>query len=339
MRRVILPIVIGVTAQLAVAQTPQLADGLYAEFKTERGTFVCSLDYQRAPMTVANFVGLAEGTIQANGVKGKKFYDGLTFHRVEPGFVIQGGDPKGDGSGGPGYEFPNETSPLLKHDSAGVLSMANAGPDTNGSQFFVTLAPAPHLDGSYNVFGRVVQGMDVVKAIQKGDHMITVRILRIGSAAGGFAVTQKSFDDLVAKAKADAVQRHAKQRTDALSQIQKKWPKLTTTRSGLMYEVLAKGSGGSPAATATVTVKYTGMLLDGTIFDSTDQHGGSATLQVNRVIPGLVRGAPGHETRREAAARHPSRACLRRPGVPWSDPRKRLPGVRGRAGRLLSERS
>ncbi|HET6486480.1 MAG TPA: peptidylprolyl isomerase [Spirochaetia bacterium] len=286
MRRILLPIVFGVTAQLAVAQTPQLADGLYAEFKTERGTFICSLEYQRAPMTVANFVGLAEGTIQANGVKGKKFYDGLTFHRVEPGFVIQGGDPNGDGSGGPGYEFPNETSPLLKHDAAGVLSMANAGPDTNGSQFFVTLAPAPHLDGSYNVFGRVVQGMDVVKAIQKGDHMVSVRILRIGGSAGGFVVTQKSFDDLVAKAKTASTQRHAKERADALSQIQRKWPKLITTRSGLMYEVLAKGSGGSPAATATVTVKYTGMLLDGTVFDSTDQHGGSASLQVNRVIPG-----------------------------------------------------
>ncbi len=285
-RKVILPFVIGLTAQLAVAQTPQLADGLYAEFKTERGTFVCSLDYQRAPMTVANFVGLAEGTIQANGVKGRKFYDGLTFHRVEPGFVVQGGDPNGDGTGGPGYEFPNETSPLLKHDSAGVLAMANAGPDTNGSQFYITLAPAPHLDGSYNVFGRVVQGMDVVQAIKQGDHMTTVRILRIGGAAGAFVVTQKSFDNLVAKAKAAATQRHAKERADAISQIQKKWPKLITTKSGLMYEVLKEGSGGSPAASATVTVKYTGMLLDGTIFDSTDQHGGSATLQVNRVIPG-----------------------------------------------------
>ena len=271
----------------AAAQNTQLADGLYAEIKTDRGTIICSLEYQKVPMTVSNFVGLAEGTLKANGSTGKKFYDGLTFHRVEPGFVIQGGDPAGDGSGGPGYEFPNETVPSLKHDGPGVMAMANAGPDTNGSQFYITMKATPWLDGGYNIFGRVVQGMDVVKAIKAGDHIISVRILRVGAAAGAFSVTQKGFETLVANAKAAAIERKNMDRKDTLADIQKKWPKLTTTKSGLMFEVLTPGTGASPVATSNVVVKYTGTLLDGKLFDSTDAHGGKpATFQANRVIPG-----------------------------------------------------
>jgi peptidylprolyl isomerase len=262
-----------------MGQDQALPEGLYAEITTDRGTIVCSLEYQKAPMTVSSFVGLAEGTIAANGVTGKKFFDGLTFHRVEPGFVIQGGDPNGDGTGGPGYEFPNETRPDLKHDRAGTLSMANAGPDTNGSQFFITLRPTPNLDGGYNVFGYIMKGMDVVNAIQKGDKITSVRILRVGDAAKAFAVTQESFNALVAKAKAS-------KRTAELALIQKKWPGLITTKSGLMYEVLQKGSGGSPPAGATVSVNYTGMLLDGKVFDSTAARGSPAVLRVDRVIKG-----------------------------------------------------
>jgi len=256
-----------------------LADGLYADITTPRGKIVASLAWDKAPMTVSSFVGLAEGTITANGVKGKHFFDGLTFHRVEPGFVIQGGDPRGDGTGGPGYEFPNETSPELKHDRAGTLSMANAGPDTNGSQFFITLAPTPNLDGGYNVFGYVVQGMDVVNAIQKGDRITSIRILRVGAAAKAFLPTDESFAALVAGAKTG-------ERKRALALIAQKWPHLTTTQSGLMYEILKKGSGGSPPAGARVSVNYTGMLLDGKVFDSTAARGQPAVLQVDRVIKG-----------------------------------------------------
>jgi peptidylprolyl isomerase len=269
----------------AAAQTAQLPDGLYAEIKTERGTIVCVLEYQKAPVTVSSFVGLAEGTLKANGAGGRKYFDGLTFHRVED-WVIQGGDPKGDGTGGPGYQFPNETRPDLKHDAAGVLAMANAGPDTNGSQFYITMKPVPQLDGGYSVFGRVVQGMDVVTAVKVGDHMISVRILRVGAAAGSFRVTQAGFDALVEKAKAAKAERKKMERSDALSQIAKKWPKLTTTKSGLMFEVLKKGSGGSPSPTSQVSVNYTGTLLDGKVFDSTTARGKPATFQVNRVIPG-----------------------------------------------------
>ena len=256
-----------------------LADGLYAEITTPRGKIVASLAYDKAPMTVSSFVGLAEGTITANGVKGKHFFDGLTFHRVEPGFVIQGGDPRGDGTGGPGYEFPNETSPELKHDKAGTLSMANAGPDTNGSQFFITLAPTPNLDGGYNVFGYVVQGMDVVNAVQKGDRITSIRILRVGATAKAFLPTDESFAAMIAGAKTG-------ERKRALALVAQKWPHLTTTKSGLMYEVLKKGSGSSPQAGARVSVNYTGMLLDGRVFDSTQARGQPAVLQVDRVIKG-----------------------------------------------------
>jgi len=269
---------------LLMAATPAVAEdlpnGLYAEITTDRGTIICSLEYEKAPMTVSSFVGLAEGTLAANGVTGKKFFDGLTFHRVEPGFVIQGGDPNGDGTGGPGYEFPNETSPELKHDRAGTLSMANAGPDTNGSQFFITLAPTPNLDGGYNVFGYVVKGMDVANAIRKGDRMNSVRILRVGAAAKAFTVTQAGFKALVANSK-------TRERSSELAFITKKWPHLTTTKSGLMFEVLEKGTGAqSPKAGATVTVSYTGMLLDGKVFDSTQARGQPAVLRVDKVIKG-----------------------------------------------------
>ncbi len=270
-----------------IAQGSTLPDGLYAEMKTDRGTIVCFLEYEKVPMTVANFVGLAEGTLKANGATGRKFYDGLTFHRVDKGFVIQGGDPKGDGSGGPGYQFPNEARPDLKHDAPGVLAMANAGPDTNGSQFYITMEPAPWLDGGYNVFGHVVQGMDVVTSIKVGDHITSVRILRVGSAAGSFSVTQQAFDGLVAKAHAAAGDKLKKDREAALTLIKKQWPKLTTTKSGLMYEVLKKGTGNvSPTQGATVSVNYKAMLLDGRVIDSTEARGTPATLRTDRVIKG-----------------------------------------------------
>ena len=144
--------------------------GLYAIMTTSMGTIVLKLYEKEAPKTVANFVGLAQGTKAwadpKTGQKVKKpFYNGLTFHRVIPGFMIQGGDPLGNGQGGPGYEFADEINPSLRHDRPGRLSMANAGPNTNGSQFFITLGPTPHLDNRHAVFGEVVEGMDIVKKI------------------------------------------------------------------------------------------------------------------------------------------------------------------------------
>jgi peptidyl-prolyl cis-trans isomerase A (cyclophilin A) len=262
-----------------------LPDGLYAEIATTRGTIVCRLEYEKAPMTVSNFVGLAEGVLKTTGPAGKKYYDGLTFHRVIKDFMIQGGDPQGNGSGGPGYEFPNEVSPALRHDGPGVLSMANAGPDTNGSQFYITHKATPWLDDGYSVFGRVVKGQEVVNAVQQGDVMRSVKILRVGASAKSFAVTQQGFDALVAKAKAAVGDRSRKARGDAIAVIQKQWPKLSTTKSGLMYQVLNAGSGGKPAKGAAVTVNYVGKFLDGKVFDQSAK-GSPATFRIGEVIEG-----------------------------------------------------
>mgnify|MGYP001500470929 CR=1 FL=1 len=181
----------------ATAETPPLPDGLYAEFTTPRGAIVAELFFEKTPLTVTSFVGLAEGTL--GPAPGKPYFDGLTFHRVVPGFVVQGGDPLGDGTGGPGYEFPDEFVPGLRHDAAGILSMANAGPDTNGSQFFFTLAPVNRLNYLHSVFGRVIRGLDVLPQIQQGDAITSVVIHRIGDAARAFRANQKTFVALVAQ--------------------------------------------------------------------------------------------------------------------------------------------
>lgn len=159
-------------------------NGIVAEIKTAKGDIYIQLHYKKAPLTVASFVGLAEGTLP-NKVKkiGEPYFDGLTFHRVVPNFVIQGGDPMGNGRGGPGYSFRQEIVKELSHDSEGVVAMANAGPNTNGSQFYITLAATTNLDGGYNIFGRVLKGMDVVKKITVGDRMDKVTIIRLGGDA------------------------------------------------------------------------------------------------------------------------------------------------------------
>ena len=176
------------------------APGLYADVETPRGAFTAELFYDQAPLTTLSFVGLAEGTLPTTegAPRGRPFFDGLTFHRVVPGFIVQGGDPRGDGEGGPGFAVPDEFVPGLRHDRAGVLSMANDGSDTNGSQFFVTLAPADRLNYLHPVFGRVVTGADVLGRIVQGDRIERVTIRRVGPAAEGFRATPERFAELKA---------------------------------------------------------------------------------------------------------------------------------------------
>lgn len=187
------------TLATAAEEKSKLPDGLYAEMDTSKGKIILFLEFEKTPLTVANFVGLAEGTKEYSRdggppkAEGKPFYDGLKFHRVIPNFMIQGGDPQGSGRGGPGYRFRNEIVASLKHDRAGILSMANAGPDTNGSQFFITHKDTPWLDGKHTVFGHVVEGQDVVNQIVTGDTIKTVKIIRVGDKAKAFKGDESDF--------------------------------------------------------------------------------------------------------------------------------------------------
>ncbi|MCL2832535.1 MAG: peptidylprolyl isomerase [Treponema sp.] len=249
----------------------ELGDGLFARITTVRGDIVVRLEYQKTPLTVCNFVALAEGKM--NITANKPFYNGLTFHRVIANFMIQGGDPLGNGRGGPGYQFPDEFDPSLKHDGPGVLSMANAGPNTNGSQFFITHVATPWLDGKHTIFGRVVQGQDVVNAIVQGDKIDKITIIRNGPAAMAFRADQTAFDALLRNRNAAMAADALNRRNADLAEIDKKYPNTTTTSSGLKYIITKKGTGDKPAPGKTVSVKYKGMLLSGQVFDNSDISG------------------------------------------------------------------
>ena len=264
-----------------------LGDGLFARITTNRGDIVVRLEYQKTPLTVCNFVALAEGKMTA--AAGKPYYNGLSFHRVINDFMIQGGDPLGNGSGGPGYRFPDEIDPSLKHDGPGVLSMANAGPGTNGSQFFITHVATPWLDGKHTVFGRVVQGQDVVNVIRQGDKMERITIIRNGTQANAFKADQSVFDALLRNAGSTAQARVQVQRAADIRQIEQTYRGTTTTSSGLRYIVEKPGTGAKPAPGNTAVVNIKGKLLTGQFFANSDLSGGPQELQVGagRIIAGL----------------------------------------------------
>lgn len=249
----------------------KLKDGLYAKFFTSRGEILCLLEFEKTPLTVANFIGLTEGTKELGGgsKSGTRYYDGLTFHRVIPDFMIQGGCPLGTGTGGPGYTFPDEIDPELRHDAPGVLSMANSGPGTNGSQFFITHVPTPWLDGKHTVFGYVISGQSVVDAIKQGDKIETIEIIRVGKDAEAFQADQAAFDNLLVTMKERQQDKELAALEAQQIQIETKYADAITTPSGLKYVVVQEGSGDqTPAKGATVTAHYTGKLINGTKFDS-----------------------------------------------------------------------
>lgn len=270
-------------------------DGIFAEIKTTKGNITLELEYQKTPITVANFISLAEGTntfVTDTKLKGKPFYTGLKFHRVIKDFMIQGGDPLGNGSGNPGYKFKDEIVADLKHNSGGILSMANSGPATNGSQFFITHKETPWLDGKHTVFGHVTNGMDVVNAIEQNDVIIEVNIVRKGASAKKFDAA-KIFSDYYSNkdaAEKAEQEKEAAARAIANAAALKEFEKGKTTASGLKYIVLKEGTGAKPLASSNVKVHYTGTLVDGKVFDSSVQRGEPIDLGLNQVIKGWTEG-------------------------------------------------
>uniref|UniRef100_UPI004049F0D1 peptidylprolyl isomerase n=1 Tax=Flavobacterium sp. TaxID=239 RepID=UPI004049F0D1 len=253
----------------------KLEDGIYADITTTKGKIILKLEFEKTPITVANFIALAEGKnpFVEEKYKGKPFYDGLKFHRVLADFMIQGGDPLGTGEGNPGYRFADEFHEDLKHSKGGILSMANSGVNTNGSQFFITHKETPWLDNIHSVFGEVVEGMDVVNAIVQDDSIEKVTIIRKGVVAKKFDAvkTFKDYYAVEAKNQKIAAENALKATEEKLALFAKVKETGITTKSGLIYQVLETGSGVKPKNGTQVYVNYAGFLENGMLFDTNYQ--------------------------------------------------------------------
>ena len=262
-----------------------LSDGLYADLETSKGNIILELYYEQAPTTVSNFVALAEGNhpVVDDQHEGKRYYDGLKFHRVIENFMIQGGDPTGTGSGGPGFQFDDEFSEELKHDGPGILSMANAGPGTNGSQFFITHVETPWLDGKHSIFGKVNSGQDVVDKVEQNDIIKKVKIIRIGEAANSFNAPENFENYISKKSEADILRAEAEKET-----LEKLTEGMKETESGLKYIISKKGSGPNAKKDDLLSVHYSLQLVDGSEIDSSFTRGAPIefTCGVGQVIKG-----------------------------------------------------
>ena len=263
-------------------------NGLFATLSTSKGEIKIELEFEKTPGTVGNFVGLSLGLI-SNSIKplGEAYYNGLKFHRVINDFMIQAGCPLGTGTGDPGYKFDDEFHNELKHDRPGVISMANAGPSTNGSQFFITHVETPWLDNKHTVFGNVIDGMDVVNSISQNDEIISVKINAVGDKAKAFDAA-KAFEDFN-KSKADRIKKEKENELKMLKDLSKGFSK---TSSGLLYKFEKENNSHKPSNGNKVKVHYKGMLLDGTVFDSSFKRNQPIefTLGVGQVIKGWDEG-------------------------------------------------
>ncbi len=239
-------------------------NGIYAKFTTSKGDILVNLEFEKTPGTVGNFIALAEGNMENSSKKqGTPYYNGLKFHRVIADFMVQGGCPQGTGTGDPGYKFEDEFHPELKHDKPGVLSMANSGPASNGSQFFITHIETPWLDNKHTVFGNVVEGQDIVDAIAQNDDLTSIEIIKVGDVAEKFNAIEafRTFEG--SREKREAAEKAAQK-----EMLDKVAAGYNETESGLRYQILQKGDGKQATKGANVSVHYKGQLLDGTVFDS-----------------------------------------------------------------------
>jgi len=265
-----------------------MKEGIYTKIKTNQGDILLTLHYKKTPGTVANFVGLSEGKID-NSFKSKNepFYDGIKFHRVIPDFMIQTGCPQGTGMGDPGYKFDDEFHPDLKHDKPGILSMANSGKATNGSQFFITHVPTQWLDNKHTVFGEVIEGQNVVDKIKQDDQINSIEIIREGSEANSWN-TLEVFNEFKSQ-KEKEISEIMQKNKQMIEEVSKGY---LETDSGLRYTVLSKGNGDSPNKGDLVKVHYKGQLLDETVFDSSYKRNEPIEFKVGigQVIPGWDEG-------------------------------------------------
>jgi FKBP-type peptidyl-prolyl cis-trans isomerase len=265
-----------------------MQDGLYAKFHTSKGEILVNLEFQKTPGTVGNFVALAQGNLE-NNVKpqGTPYYDGLNFHRVIPDFMIQGGCPLGTGTGDPGYKFDDEFHPDLKHSEPGILAMANSGPGSTGSQFYITHVETSWLDGKHTVFGNVVEGQDIVDAVAQGDTLTQLEIIAVGADAEAFKAVEafRTFEGSREK-------RLAEDKANAEAELEKLASGFDKTDSGLRYQILQKGTGVKAAKGKNVSVHYKGQLSDGTVFDSSYKRKEPIDFQlgVGQVISGWDEG-------------------------------------------------
>ncbi|MDA9977517.1 peptidylprolyl isomerase [Flavobacteriaceae bacterium] len=265
-----------------------MQDGLYAKIKTSKGEILAILHHKKVPGTVANFIGLSEGKIK-NSHKSLDvpYYDGLKFHRVIADFMIQTGCPNGTGTGDPGYKFDDEFHTELRHDKPGILSMANSGASTNGSQFFITHAPTNWLDDKHTVFGEVIDGLNIVNEIQQDDLIESITIVRVGDDAEKWNSLDE-FNNFKAK-KEILVKENQLKEQQIIESLSKDFK---VTPSGLRYKIINKGNGDSPKKGDKVKVHYKGMLTDETVFDSSYKRNQPIEFNVGigQVIPGWDEG-------------------------------------------------